>query len=108
MTVWRIYDVPFQDLLDALEQSREEITGGANAVLFNPPYKIRRIVEFGCSAFTQLSLKAFIARFNRLSVSMKLGAHGHIHFCNTVQVLVRAVERKDRRYGENLSERRIC
>lgn len=32
-SVWNIYDEPFHDLLDAVNQSGEDITKGLNAIL---------------------------------------------------------------------------
>lgn len=73
--------MPFQGLLDAVQQSIEEVTEGVKAVLCHPPHNTCRIAESANSENGQLSLKDMSVLFYVLSLVMDLGVDRH-KFCS--------------------------
>lgn len=43
--MFKIYDLPFLELLDAVDQSGEETAEGHDAASFHPPYNAPQISE---------------------------------------------------------------
>lgn len=77
-SVCKIYDVPFQEHLDAVQQSREKITEGADTALCDHPYNTYRIAESGSSDYDRLVLKDMSFLVDLLSVIIYLGTHVQI------------------------------
>lgn len=55
-----LYYVPFQGLLEALEQSGDDIFEGVHSVMCNPPYNTRRIMELSNSKHNWIILQDMI------------------------------------------------
>lgn len=72
----KMYDVTFQELPDAVEQSSKEITE-VDAVLCTPPYDTRGLAESASSEYDRLSLED-MSSLGDVSVEMDQGADGHI------------------------------
>lgn len=49
-----IYDVPFQELLNAVEQTGDIIARGVDAILYDPPYNTQQIADYANSEHNQL------------------------------------------------------
>lgn len=82
-SVCRIYDVGFQEPLEAVEQSCEGIIAGVNTVLYDPPYNTRQIAELANSEHDQLRLKDMSVLVHLLWPVMDLKRHEHM-FCSTL------------------------
>lgn len=96
-SLYILYNVLIQELLEAVEQSVEDIREGAHAVIGDPLYKTSRIAELPNSEQDRLVLQDMSNVVVFLLVMMDLGAHSPM-FCFALQfkswfeLLVRTVE----------------
>lgn len=75
-----VYDVPFEGLLDALEQSGGDIYEGMQAVICDSRHNTRHIAKLSNSVHYLLVLQDMSRFVEVLSVVMDVQAHGHL-FC---------------------------
>lgn len=76
--MWKIYDRPFQELLDGVGEPGKETPEWADAVGFYPPYSTHQIAEPANSVYDWLRLKHMSVFVNVLSVVMGLRTQGYI------------------------------
>lgn len=76
--VFNIYDVPFQNRLDAVEQYGKKITERFDAAHWNPSYNTPQTAESIISEYDRKGLRSMSIFVEVISVLMDRWAHGHI------------------------------
>lgn len=98
-SLYKIYDMPYQELLDAMEQSEEEVLKYDDAFICHLSYNIFHIVGSVSSRNGQLTLKNMTVPVEGLSVVMYLGVHKLMYSSALpFKSSVRPVKRKNRRH----------
>lgn len=97
-TVSMVYNVPFQRLLEAVEQSSGNNRKGLPAVVCDATYNNSFIVKRSNCEYHRLSLQGMSTFVELNSSLIDLGAHGplncfELHFKTWYAVLVRDVEK---------------
>lgn len=90
-SVFQIYDVPVQEVLDASKQSSEGIREGVDAVLCYPPYNTRQIVELTHYDSDSLRLIVKIVLVDVRSRDRRGCIWLYVSFCISVQDLIESV-----------------
>lgn len=75
-----VYNVPFQDLLEAVEQACEDTSKGGHAVICRPPYNTRRSAELSDSEYDEINRQDMSHFSEFISALMNLGPHGHMFY----------------------------
>lgn len=84
-SVCNISDVPVQALLNMVEQSSKEGTGGLDADICNPPYNIRQAAESANLEYDQPAFQNMSVIVDMVSISRDWGAWAHGLSCALAQ-----------------------
>lgn len=76
--VCKVYDDPFQNLLEAMEQSGEDTGKGVHHVIWDPPYNTRQIAELSNLELNKVDIQNMVHFFEFLSAFTDLGVHDHM------------------------------
>lgn len=91
----KIYDLPFQELPDAMEQSGEEITESTDVIFCDPSYNMLQTANPASLEYDWLNIKYISVFYNVVSGKMYLGRRGHTTFSLLQFKLVVDVSRRD-------------
>lgn len=80
MSACMVYEVLFQRLLEAVEQTGEDISEGVHAAICDLLYNIRRTAELPNWERDRLSVQDMSHSVELLSALLGLGVHGHMCF----------------------------